>query len=243
MLHRMGRTSTATYHWRQSRRCFTNYWSDKSWQLQVFGHIYAKGNFKSSVEFVNKYFKMPSTITLFYLCLKFTVSKNFSWHWNFFTNFFSTLETFLPKFGKLKLQYVKTYTFVVNYIKFYPKFEFWRLFDVVTIRNGVFCAFLAFQVQRGGFDWTLTYRWLPPPSERFQNPIMDMTLPVPSPTMSGGVFAIDKKYFLDLGAYDEGMELFGGENLEMSFRVRVFFSISKILRRFAFTTVICLTAA
>jgi polypeptide N-acetylgalactosaminyltransferase len=27
-----------------------------------------------------------------------------------------------------------------------------------------------------------------------------------------------REYFYELGAYDEGMEIWGGENLEMSFR-------------------------
>ena len=48
---------------------------------------------------------------------------------------------------------------------------------------------------------------------------MDMTQPILTPTMSGGVFAIDKKYFLELGNFDKGMQVWGGENLEMSFRV------------------------
>lgn len=40
-----------------------------------------------------------------------------------------------------------------------------------------------------------------------------------APTHAGGLFAIDRKYFLELGAYDPGLLVWGGENFELSFKV------------------------
>lgn len=43
--------------------------------------------------------------------------------------------------------------------------------------------------------------------------------PYDAPTHAGGLFAIDRKYFLELGTYDPGLLVWGGENFELSFKV------------------------
>lgn len=41
-----------------------------------------------------------------------------------------------------------------------------------------------------------------------------------SPTHAGGLFAMNRKYFLEIGGYDPGLLVWGGENFELSFKVR-----------------------
>ncbi|KAL4222733.1 N-acetylgalactosaminyltransferase [Mactra antiquata] len=71
----------------------------------------------------------------------------------------------------------------------------------------------------GGFDWNLQFNWHAiPENERKRREYKDYA-PVRSPTMAGGLFSISREYFEHLGTYDPGMDIWGGENLELSFRV------------------------
>ncbi|XP_065275425.1 polypeptide N-acetylgalactosaminyltransferase 6 [Emys orbicularis] len=74
------------------------------------------------------------------------------------------------------------------------------------------------QHSRGNFDWSLTFGWEAiPPKEKQRR--KDETTPIKSPAFAGGLFAISKSYFEHIGSYDDQMEIWGGENVEMSFRV------------------------
>ncbi|KJH46999.1 glycosyltransferase, group 2 family protein [Dictyocaulus viviparus] len=72
---------------------------------------------------------------------------------------------------------------------------------------------------RISFDWNLVFKWefLTGSLKEYRH--AHPTDPIKSPTMAGGLFSIRKSWFEDLGSYDMGMEVWGGENLEMSFRV------------------------
>uniref|UniRef100_A0A1B6E8D1 Polypeptide N-acetylgalactosaminyltransferase n=1 Tax=Clastoptera arizonana TaxID=38151 RepID=A0A1B6E8D1_9HEMI len=72
-------------------------------------------------------------------------------------------------------------------------------------------------IQVGGFSWNLQFNWHAVPDrerKRHSNPAE----PVWSPTMAGGLFSIDKAFFEKLGTYDSGFDIWGGENLEISFK-------------------------
>jgi len=72
--------------------------------------------------------------------------------------------------------------------------------------------------QIGGFDWRLTFQWHSIPQVELDRR-KEKTDPVRTPTMAGGLFAVSREYFRSIGSYDTGMDVWGGENLEMSFRV------------------------
>nr|XP_040019003.1 polypeptide N-acetylgalactosaminyltransferase 18-like isoform X1 [Gasterosteus aculeatus aculeatus] len=67
-----------------------------------------------------------------------------------------------------------------------------------------------------GFDWELWCRYLNPPRSWWSQ--HNHTAPIRSPALIG-CFVVDRKYFEEIGLLDEGMEIYGGENVELGIRV------------------------
>lgn len=47
----------------------------------------------------------------------------------------------------------------------------------------------------------------------------DRTAPLRTPTHIGCAFSIDREFFYEIGSYDQKMDVWGSENLEMAIRV------------------------
>ncbi|KAL0099258.1 hypothetical protein PUN28_020083 [Cardiocondyla obscurior] len=76
----------------------------------------------------------------------------------------------------------------------------------------------AFFFQVGGFTWSGHFTWINIQKHEVESRVSPIS-PTRSPTMAGGLFAIDKRYFWKIGSYDNKMDGWGGENLEISFRI------------------------
>ncbi|XP_034434834.1 polypeptide N-acetylgalactosaminyltransferase 2 isoform X2 [Hippoglossus hippoglossus] len=91
------------------------------------------------------------------------------------------------------------------------------IIDVINMDNFQYVG--ASADLKGGFDWNLVFKWdymtLEQRRARQGNPIA----PIKTPMIAGGLFVMDKENFELLGKYDMMMDVWGGENLEISFRV------------------------
>ncbi|ELT99205.1 hypothetical protein CAPTEDRAFT_172619 [Capitella teleta] len=71
---------------------------------------------------------------------------------------------------------------------------------------------------RGIFEWGFLYKESKVPGKTLLER-QHQSEAYKSPTHAGGLFAIDRKYFFELGAYDPGLQIWGGENFELSFKI------------------------
>ncbi|KAK4308027.1 hypothetical protein Pmani_020257 [Petrolisthes manimaculis] len=87
------------------------------------------------------------------------------------------------------------------------------------IHEDTFQYVRSFELHWGAFNWNLHFRWYTLGQRELQERRKDITEAYRTPAMAGGLFSIHKDYFYQLGSYDRNMDVWGGENLEMSFRV------------------------
>ena len=74
--------------------------------------------------------------------------------------------------------------------------------------------------QTGGFNWDFNFKW---DKIRLKSKLGEFIKDNPSENIktaaiSGGIFAVRRHWFFESGGYDERMELWGGENIEISIR-------------------------
>lgn len=87
------------------------------------------------------------------------------------------------------------------------------------ISDETFAYVKSFELHWGALNWQLHFRWYTLSGSELMKRKKDIIQPFSTPTMAGGLFAIDKDYFFALGSYDTEMKIWGGENLELSFRI------------------------
>ncbi|KAM3715860.1 putative polypeptide N-acetylgalactosaminyltransferase [Dirofilaria immitis] len=89
---------------------------------------------------------------------------------------------------------------------------------IIDIIDADTLKYIESPICKGGMSWSLAFKW-DYFSPSYFNETKQYIRPLKSPTMAGGLFAIDKKYFDWLGQYDRGMEIWGAENVEISLRI------------------------
>ncbi|XP_029294606.1 N-acetylgalactosaminyltransferase 7 isoform X2 [Cottoperca gobio] len=71
---------------------------------------------------------------------------------------------------------------------------------------------------RGAWDWSLLWKRVPL-GDTEKKRRKTQTEPYRSPAMAGGLFAIERDFFFELGLYDPGLQIWGGENFEISYKI------------------------
>ncbi|CAF1248479.1 unnamed protein product [Rotaria sordida] len=120
----------------------------------------------------------------------------------------------------------ETLMFLDSHVEVLNGWLLYLLEEIQKDRKTIVCPIIdvltwdAFQLLQGAtdifgtFSWKMIFRW-----SKIQGfSLSNQALPIQTPTMAGGLYAIDRLYFEELGMYDEGIKIWGGENLEMSFK-------------------------
>ncbi|TNN18722.1 Polypeptide N-acetylgalactosaminyltransferase 13 [Schistosoma japonicum] len=122
--------------------------------------------------------------------------------------------TFLDAHCEVTIGWLET---LLKHIAENPKRIVCPIIDVIN--HDTFEYLLGSDRTWGTFDWHFTFHWESVVDREIDRIHDNHNVPLRSPTMAGGLFTIIREYFYEIGAYDEGMEIWGGENIELSFRV------------------------
>ena len=102
-------------------------------------------------------------------------------------------------------------------IKEEPKVAICPVIDIISDDN--FSYIKSFEFHWGAFNWDLHFRWFMLGENELRKRKSRISSSFQTPIMAGGLFAINRKYFFDIGSYDKQLKIWGGDNLEMSFRI------------------------
>lgn len=92
--------------------------------------------------------------------------------------------------------------------------------DIINDQN--FAYVRSFEAHWGAMNWALNFRWFSvghAEFKRMHKKNFDSTQSFRTPIMAGGLFSIRRDYFFELGTYDSHLQVWGGENIEMSLRI------------------------
>lgn len=70
----------------------------------------------------------------------------------------------------------------------------------------------------GGFAWNMDFNWISVKWYEGDHPT-EMWEPKKSPTVIGALHAISKEFFMHVGMLDPDFDIWGGEDVELSFKV------------------------
>lgn len=70
---------------------------------------------------------------------------------------------------------------------------------------------------KGGFTWALHFTWVQL-TAKDKAKRKELSDPIITPMIAGGLFSVEKEWFFRSGAYDMNMDIWGGENFEISFK-------------------------
>lgn len=118
---------------------------------------------------------------------------------------------------------------LLEQIKNNPKSAACPIIDIIN--EDTFAYVRSFELHMGAFNWGLNFRWYPISKRELiasnayirpdgkKTKLSELIHPFKTPIMAGGLFSIGREYFNQIGKYDPEMDIWGGENIELSLRL------------------------